>query len=132
MPQDAWRRQAKVLTMPWRWWNKHKTMGMVHVWADLTAPIPIGDEVVRVTLDGITLFAEPFSAFLHEPWTDSYVLAKRGILARLDFTRGRLFVLTPKISLIGLDNSNGVDVAVSIGPATAVENITMSPRPATA
>jgi beta propeller repeat protein len=121
--------QLSVRTASVKWWNRHKTMGMVHVWADLTAPVPLGTEVVQVTFDGIRLLSEPFSAFRHEPWTDSYVLAKRGLVARLDFTRGRLFVLTPKIDLIGLDNSNGVDVTVSVGPATAVENITMNEAP---
>jgi len=121
--------QLSVRTASVKWWKKQQTMGMVHVWADLTAPLPFDADIVRVTFDGITLLAEPFSAFWHEPWTDSYVLAKRGLLARLDFTRGRVFVLTPKISLIELDASNGVDVTVSVGPATAVENIMMIVAP---
>jgi beta propeller repeat protein len=108
-----------------RWWKRPVT-GMVTVWADLAAAVPAPADLVWVSLDGVTLLAEPFSAFRREPGSGAWVLAHRGLVARLDFARGRLFLLTPKIALAGLDNGNGVDVEVTLGSATAVDHVKLA------
>jgi PKD repeat protein len=108
-------------------WVKKPVTGIVMVWADFTAPMPAPNDLVMVTLDGIQLIAQPFSAFRLEPKTGNYVLSKSGVLAWLNFHDGRFFVLTPTITLSGLNINNGVDVELWFGGNIAVQNITMTP-----
>jgi hypothetical protein len=100
---------------------------MVTLFADFQAPLPGPDDLVLVSFDGITLLAEPFSAFGPGERSGVHVLAGRGVVAKLDFARGRLFLLTRKIGLSRLDPANGVDVELTIGGATAVENVPLTP-----
>ncbi len=109
-----------------KWWKKPVT-GMVTVWADFKAPLPAPDDLVLVRADGIQLLAAPFSAFRHEPWTGAYLLAEKGLVARLDFRRGRLLVVTPKVALTRLDARNGLDVELTLGGATAVDTVKLVP-----
>jgi PKD repeat protein len=109
-----------------KWWKKSVT-GSATLWADFQAPLPAPDDLVMVSFDGVALLAEPFSAFRRDRWSGAWLLARRGLVARLDFARGRLFLLTPKIGLAGLDPSNGVDVELVLGSSVAIENIRMAP-----
>jgi len=58
---------------------------------------------------------------------------KNGYDITIDFKLGQIIVITPKIALTGLDNSNGVDVQFTINGSNGMEigfqNITMKPEP---
>jgi hypothetical protein len=112
-----------------KWWNKQQTIGFVTMTADFGITMPAGNDVVSVSLDGVQLFSAPFSEFKRGLLPGAYLLVRQDLLVRLDFSTHRLFVATPKMSLVGLDASNGVDVQMSVGAATAVENIMMTPAP---
>jgi hypothetical protein len=110
-------------------WNKQKTMGFVTLWADLDTDQPAPDDVYTVWMDGVRLFSQPFSAFKKGILPGAYVYTGNGMLVRLDPANHRLLVVTPNLSVTGINNSNGVDVEVMVGDATAVENIKMTAAP---
>jgi hypothetical protein len=112
-----------------KWWNKQQTIGFVTMTADCGATKPANNDVVSVSLDGVQLFSAQFSEFKRGLLPNAYLLVRQDLLVRLDFSTHRLFVATPKMSLVVLDASNGVDVRMSVGAATAVENIMMNPAP---
>lgn len=118
-----------VCTATVKWWNVQKTIGAVGLWADFEAEVPADGDMVAIYFDNIQLFAAPFSAFKPGLLPGAYWLAKNGMIVRFDFTNSQLLVVTPKMTLLGLDNVNGVDVELMIGSVVATENIMMKPAP---
>ncbi|HXY54605.1 MAG TPA: hypothetical protein VEM40_08040 [Nitrospirota bacterium] len=112
--------------------NKQDTMGNVLLWADFKVPLPAASDVITGTFDGVTLFSAPFSQFKHV-LPNVYWYFENGDSVTIDFKLGQIIVITPRISLAGLDNSNGVDVQFTLNGSTGMEigfqNITMTPEP---
>jgi len=109
--------------------NKQQTMGFATLWTDLSAPVPAAGDTLSASMDGAQLFSLPFSAFKKGVAPGAYVHAEKGLLVRLDFTGHQILVITPNMSLSGIDNGNGVDVKLTVGAASAVQNIVMKPAP---
>jgi PKD repeat protein len=106
--------------------NKQKTMGSVTLWADLDTDKPATDDVVTVWMDGVRLFSLPFGAFKKGILPGAYVYIGNGLLVRLDLANHRMLVMTPKMDVSRIDNSNGVDVEVMVGNAMVVEKIRLT------
>jgi feruloyl esterase len=98
----------------------------VRVWADITAPLPAADDLIMATVDGIRLFARPFSAFKPDRTTGNHVLSESGLVAWLNFRTRRFLVVAPKVGLSGLDPADGVEVELFLGDGLAVENVAMT------
>jgi len=115
-----------------QFWNKQDSMGNVLLWADFKVPKPADSDVITGTFDSVTLFSAPFSEF-KRVLPNVYWYLKNGYDITINFTLGRITVITPKIALTGLDNSNGVDVQFTISGSGGMEigfqNITMTPGP---
>lgn len=118
--------QLSVRAAVLKWWKK-PLLGAVTLWADFASPLPAPDDVVLVSFDGITLLAQPFGAFRTEPGTERYLFHEKGLTAKLDFRKGRLFLHVPRVNLQQLDLSNGVDVELFLGSRVGVENLAMTP-----
>jgi hypothetical protein len=112
-----------------KWFKQQADLAKVHLWADFGAELPAADDVVAVSFDGIELFAVPFSQFRQCLPSGPYCWANRGLVVRLDFAEGLLFVSTPKMILDGLDLSDGVDVELQLGDGVGAENIPMAEAP---
>jgi len=112
--------------------NKQDTTGSVLLWADFKVPMPAATDVITGTFDSVTLFSAPFSTF-KRVLPNVYWDVKNGYDITIDFKLGQIIVITPKIALTGLDNSNGVDVQFTINGSNGMEigfqNITMKPEP---
>ncbi|HUI66607.1 MAG TPA: hypothetical protein VL087_00135 [Nitrospirota bacterium] len=115
-----------------QFWNKQDSMGNVLLWADFKVPMPAASDVITGTFDSVTLFSAPFSTF-KRVLPNVYWDVKNGYDITIDFKLGQIIVITPTITLTGLDNSNGVYVQFTISGSTGMEigfqNITMTPEP---
>jgi PKD repeat protein len=109
--------------------DRQKAKGLVTLWTDLNVSQPLPDQVISASMDGVPLFALPFRSFKNEQLTGGYSYLGNGILVRLDLKNHQLQVITPKVTVSGIDNSNGVDVRVMVGSAMAVQNIKMKSAP---
>jgi hypothetical protein len=102
-----------------------KFMGDVTVNALLNAPLPAPSDVIAVSFDGIPLAEVPFAEFNHKP-NGSWHYSNAGLVIELD-PANQSFVISSssKTDLSTLDNSNGVEVTLSIGNRSVVETITL-------
>jgi len=104
----------------------------VLLWADFKVPLPAASDVITGTFDSVTLFSAHFSAF-KRVLPNVYWDLSNGYDITIDFKLGQIIVITPKLALTGLDNSNGVDVKFTISGVSGMEigfqNITMKPEP---
>jgi PKD repeat protein len=111
-------------------------IGDVSVAADVSAPLPAADDLVALMVDGVTLFAAPFSSFRLASQDDEddvdddaatvYKLKTRDVRVKIDFGAGRLSVHSQHVLLSTLDLANGLTVELRIGDAVTVENIPMT------
>lgn len=80
--------------------------------------------------DTLELFAAPFSAFKQlDENTDIYQFKDRNILVKMDVVNGELSVISHKLNLAAIDNSNGVAFEWYVGDNVATETITMEDSP---
>jgi PKD repeat protein len=102
-----------------------KDVGSVDLVAHFDATLDSGDDLVAITLDGIELFALPFSAFrrMAGPGAQQYRYEDRDSVVTLDLEASEISVHSTKVVLIGFDPANGVAVELMVGPGVAVENI---------
>jgi len=112
-----------------KWYKQQADLGKVHLWADFGGEAPAPEEVVAIRFDGVELFSAPFSQFRQSLPSEPYCWASRGMVVRLDFAEGLLFVSTPKMVLGGVDLSDGVEVEFSLGDDVGAENIPMTEAP---
>ena len=104
--------------------KKSTTMADLMMTADLTAAVPGPDDVVMVYIDGVRLFAQPFSAFSRK--RSLYTLRSGALTVQIDFTARTLTVSTGTMSLSGITPANGLDVEFWMGDRVAVEHIPMT------
>lgn len=108
--------------------NLQKTMGLVTLWADLDTTLELKpDDVLAASMDGVPLFSLKFSEFRKGLLPGAYLYLQSGLLVRLDVTNHQLFVVTPKIDVADIHNTNGVAVQVTVAGHAAPENIPMRP-----
>ncbi|CAB5105297.1 Cytochrome c551/c552 [Olavius algarvensis associated proteobacterium Delta 3] len=121
-----------------KWSRRDRTRGQVSVRADITPMTPEPDDVVTIYVDGIMLFAAPFSSFVpicnendddgnNNSAVSIFTLKDRFLCVIWNVTTGHVWVYRRNIDLHTLDNTNGVDVEFHLGSSVAVENIMMTP-----
>jgi hypothetical protein len=81
--------------------------------------------VIGVKCDGVTLLAVPFGSFEQES-PGKYEYETRTQQATIDFDRGTIRVSRHRMLTEGIDNSNGIDVEVSFGFATGMDDVEMT------
>jgi len=100
-------------------------MGRVHLSADVSMA-PEGSDQLTLIFDGITLFDAPFSEFTQCAFNPAiYKLMRRGMLVIFNVQDLILRVFRWSLDLSAIDNSDGVDVELTMGTATGFENILM-------
>jgi PKD repeat protein len=108
--------------------NKRSPIADIKLQADLNASIPSARDIIALTIDGATVFSEPFSEFKREHQKNKnksgiYWLKKKHLWVRIDFMSGTFTMDAEKVFLSGYDASNGVEVGIRIGSDTAVDMI---------
>jgi PKD repeat protein len=104
---------------------KRPHRGTVSLNIDLDPPEPDGSDLLRISCDGITLVAEPFSAFKARSSSELWVLAQPDLLVQWDKRDGSLVVVRRKANLLDFDPANGADIEVHWGYLTVVDHITL-------
>jgi len=107
-------------------WIKNGMLADVSVDADFAAPLPAAADTIRMTFDGVELFAVPFSAFKNPGGSGVFLFNNRDTHVSLDFANNALKVFRTKTVMTGFDPANGVEVRFDLGALTAVENIGMT------
>jgi len=106
-----------------------KVKGKVSVKAGfINAGTPAADDRVIVSLDGVVLLDVSFSEFKADGDLGEYEYKGRHLKAKIDFTKPTIKVKSHKMILSGIDNSDGVDVEVSIGSLGGFENVEMKAK----
>jgi len=106
--------------------EKGKVEGRISVKANFNyVGTPAPAAIIRVKFDGLTLLEVPFGSFTQES-AGKYEYETRTLDAQIDFNRGTLKVSRHKMLTGGVDNSNGIDVEVSFGTATATDHFVMT------
>ncbi len=114
--QALWTTRASVIGV---------NQGTISYLASIGLPVPQPYETIAFSFDGKKLFSAQFSNFKAELDPNIYVIAKRWLTVRIDFTTNTLFVEKSKANLRKFDNSDGVDVELSWGNKTAVDQFMM-------
>lgn len=105
--------------------EKGKVEGKISMQADFNfAGMPWGGDMILVKFDGITLLNVPFSSFRQES-AGKFEYETRTQDAEINFNRRTIKVSSHKILTGLVDNSNGIDVVISFGVATATDNFVM-------
>ena len=102
------------------------TLGGVELTASVVMSTPTVTTMISMTFDGIQLFSAAIANFetsAKEP--NVYSLKDKHMLVKLNLTTGELTVVVQKVNLAGMDNTNGVDVQLNVGPWSAVQNVTL-------
>jgi len=86
--------------------------------------MPLATDVIRVMFDGVTLLEVPFGSFKMDS-TNKYEYASKELEAEFDFKRSTFEVSRHNMITNGVDNTNGIDVEVSFGPATGTDHVGM-------
>jgi PKD repeat protein len=84
--------------------------------------IPAADDAIRVVFDGIELANIRFGDF-RQKQPGRYEYKEKGLHLDLDFNKSRLKISRHKLRRDGVDDSNGIEVLVAFGAATAVDHI---------
>jgi len=106
-----------------------KVKGKVSVKAGfINIGTPAADDRVAVSLDGVVLLDVPFSEFKAEDKPGEFEYKGKHLKAEINFTRSTIKVKRHKMVLFGIDNSDGVDVEVSIGSLSGFESIEMKAK----
>ncbi|MCX7085668.1 MAG: PKD domain-containing protein [Methylococcales bacterium] len=104
---------------------KGKVEGKVSMKATFAyTDMPLAKDIIRVKFDGVTLLEVPFDSFKLDS-TNKYEYALKDREAEIDFNRHTIEVSRHKMLMTGIDNSNGIDVEVSFGPATGNDHADM-------
>jgi PKD repeat protein len=86
--------------------------------------MPLAKDIIRVKFDGVILLEVPFDSFKLDS-TNKYEYALKDREAEIDFKRHTIEVSRHKMLMTGIDNTNGIDVEVSFGPATGTDHADM-------
>lgn len=113
--------------------EKGKVEGSVSMKADFNfagvdiAGMPALTDIIRVTFDGVTLIEVPFASFKAEGQQSAgkYEYETKTVEAELDFKHGTIKVSRHKMLTNDVDNSNGIDVVISLGAATGTDHVAM-------
>jgi len=109
------------------WGKKNRTQARMDLLADVTPFRPPANDMLAVVADGTALFVARFSYFVADRRQFGlYELKDQFLTVTWNVTTGRLEVHRKKIDLHTLDNSNGVDIKLKIGPLGAMDNIMMT------
>lgn len=108
--------------------GRKSRLANVEIQAELYVAVPGPDDLVALYVDGALVFAAPFDRFEPEREHGAEVpsvfkLKATHLWLRIDFAGGRLAVEADKVSLAGFDPSNGVDIELMVGGASAVDNV---------
>ena len=103
--------------------------GMVSVWADVAFGTLAPNDVISVSLDGVTLFDARFGEFKRSRNGDVYLLVKRDLLVRIDLEEQSLFVEAKRVNLVGNDFSNGATLTVTWGNHIGTDQFEISENP---
>jgi len=107
-----------------------KVKGKVSVKAGfINANTPTADDRVSVSLDGVVLLDIPFSEFKAEDnGPGEFEYKGKKLKAKIDFNKSTIKVKRHKMVLSAIDNSDGVDVKISIGSLGGFENVVMKAK----
>jgi PKD repeat protein len=89
---------------------------------------PAADDRIAVSLDGVVLLDVPFSEFQAEDKPGEYEYKGKHLKAEINISKPTIKVKRHKMVLSGIDNSDGVDIKVSIGSLSGFENIEMKAK----
>ncbi|MDF1554311.1 MAG: PKD domain-containing protein [Deferrisomatales bacterium] len=110
-----------------QWEASNDTQASVRVEGSFGLPLPMLDTIIRFEVDGIGMVAAPLSSFSVSG--DTYTLRVKGASLKLDFADMTFKLFKKDAILVGLDNSNGVDVVLSFGTQEMAQNLQLMPAP---
>jgi len=95
----------------------------------INAGMPTAGDRVSVSLDGVVLLDVPFSEFkAKDDKQGEFEYKGKKLKAKIDFTKSTIKIKCHKMVLSDIDNSDGVDIEVSIGSLGGFENVEMKAK----